>query len=71
MLEIRSPLITELLAKCTQDTILRVLRRRFGKVSPDVRKQLRIVISRAKLNKLICHAAVCPSMEAFRDQLLS
>jgi hypothetical protein len=68
---IESPLITELLAKRTQEAVVTVLKRRFGKVPPDIVKHLRAVLSEKKLNQLLGHAVDCPGVEAFRDVLLS
>jgi hypothetical protein len=68
---IESPLIMELLAKTRQEDIVTVLKRRFGKVPPDIIKHLRVIVKEKKLNQLLGLAADCPSVEAFRDQLLS
>jgi hypothetical protein len=68
---IQSPLITELLAKKAQEDIVMVLKRRFGKVPPDVVKHLRGIVGEKKLNQLLGHAVDCPGVEAFRDVLLS
>jgi hypothetical protein len=66
-----SPVITKLLAKKMQEAIVRFLTGRFGKVPADVTKHLSAIVNEKKLDRLITHAAVCPSIEAFRDQLLS
>jgi hypothetical protein len=68
---IESPLISELLAKRQQEDIVTVLKRRFGRVPPDLVKHLRAVVSEKKLNQLLGHAADCQGLEAFRDFLLS
>jgi len=68
---IESPLIIELLAKRMHDAIVRVLKRRFGKVPSDVIKHLRPILAEKRLNDLLDHAADCTTVEAFRDYLLS
>jgi len=68
---IESPLITELLAKRTQENILEFLKRRFGKVPHEIASRLRAVVKEKELNALVGFAADCPSLEAFRERLLS
>ena len=68
---IESPLITELLAKRMQEAIVRVLKRRFGKVPPDVIKHLQPILKEKRLNDLLDHATDCATVEAFREYLLS
>jgi hypothetical protein len=68
---IDSPLIREMIAENTQNTILRVLRRRFGSVPLEVEGQLRKVVREKKLGTLIDEAVDCPDLEAFRARLLS
>jgi hypothetical protein len=68
---IESPLITELLAKRTQENILKVLKRRFGKLPHEIATRLRAVVREKELDDLLGLAADCPSLEAFRERLLS
>jgi hypothetical protein len=65
------PLINELLAKRTQDDIVRVLKGRFGKVPAEVIKQLRSIVKERQLKQLIGYAVTCPDLSAFRDRLPS
>jgi hypothetical protein len=68
---IKSPLIDELLAKRTQEDIIRVLKVRFGKVPPEVIEPLQSVVKNRQLNQLIDYAITCPDLSDFRDRLLS
>ncbi|HYT89248.1 MAG TPA: hypothetical protein VEL76_11130 [Gemmataceae bacterium] len=68
---IDSPLIKELLAKNTQKNIGAFLRSRFGEVPPEVTKKLQAVRKEKRLAELLDYAAICPSLEAFRDRLFS
>ena len=68
---IESPLITELLAKTKQEYIVSVLKHRFRKVPPDVIQYLQSVGNAKKLDQLHVHAIDCPTIETFREYLLS
>jgi hypothetical protein len=68
---IESPLIQEIVAETIQGTLLRVLRGRFGDVPSDVERLLRGVTKEKTLSDLSEYAGACPSMEAFRERLLS
>jgi hypothetical protein len=68
---IESPLINELLAKKGQEYILGVLKRRFQKVPGDIATRLQPVVKDKELKQLLFFATDCPSLEAFRERLLS
>ena len=68
---IESPLITELLAKRTQENIVDVLTGRFGKVPHDIAERLRAVVREKELKALIRFAGQCPDLATFRERLLS
>jgi len=68
---IESPLIEEIMAETRQETILDVLRGRFGEPSVEVTTLLRAVRKSDKLSELAKYAGACPDLEAFRNRLLS
>jgi hypothetical protein len=67
---IESPLIQEMMAKKTAETlhmsILRVLARRFGPVPEEVAAAVRTIYDEAKLAELLDEAASCADLEAIR-----
>jgi hypothetical protein len=70
---IESPLIQEIVAEAeragrVKDT-LEVLEARFGGVTPTVRAGLEQLKEDEKLVRLLRHAAICPSLQAFEDGL--
>jgi hypothetical protein len=71
VIQIKSPLINELLAKARQEYIVDVLTARFGKVPRDIRIRLSAVIKEKELKALHRFAAQCPTLEAFRERLPS
>jgi hypothetical protein len=70
---IESPLIQEILARSKQETmnadILTLLEARFGPVPPDLAMHLRAIMDEQKLRNLLVRAALCPDLDAFRNQL--
>jgi hypothetical protein len=68
---LESPLIKEILAECTQDSILTALTARFGEVPLDVIRRLRRIRAATRLKDFLRHAIRCPDLEAFRARLLS
>jgi hypothetical protein len=70
---IESPLINKIVAestrKNTQETILAVLKARFGAVPEGIAERLRKLRSQKKLKALVKQAALCPDLDAFRQQL--
>ncbi len=66
---IESPLIKEIVAEKTQETILEFLQARFGTVPEQVDQRLRTVRGEKKLKALIKLAARCPDLDAFRERL--
>jgi hypothetical protein len=71
MIEIRSPLIAEQLARTAQDSIVVVLTARFGKVPREMVKRLRVVAKDKELKVLLRFAVSCPDLAVFRERLLS
>ena len=68
---IESPMLRRICAENSQETLLEVLKGRFGTVPRDVTKLLRAVVDEKKLQKLARLAGKCPDMEAFREALLA
>jgi hypothetical protein len=70
---IESPLLQEMLAKNTAQTmqkiILRVLIRRFGLVPADVVAAVRTIYDEPNLDELLGTAAVCANLEGFQQHL--
>jgi hypothetical protein len=70
---IESPLIQELMAKNTAQTmqkaVLKVLNVRFSPVPPEVAAAVRTIHEEAKLDILMETAVSCPDLEAFRARL--
>jgi hypothetical protein len=71
MLEIDSLLLRELAAETKQESILLVLRVRFGELPPEIPTRLGMILKPKRLRELIAHAATCPDLEAFRARLHS
>jgi hypothetical protein len=68
---IESPLLQKMLAERIHDLIFDSLKARFGTIPRDVARHLRAIIDDKKLRELNQVANNCPSMEAFREALLS
>jgi hypothetical protein len=68
---IESPILQKMMAKTRHETILVVLKARFGAVARDVTRLLREILDERKLTKLAEVAATCPDLQAFREALLS
>lgn len=68
---IESPLIQEIVAERLQEVILKFLRKRFRTVPSDVTKLLRAIVDEKRLTNLVLFAADCPTLEAFRERLLT
>ena len=70
---IESPLIQEIVAEADRagqvKVIVRVLRRRFGELTPTVTAGLEQVKEEERLARLADHAAIYPSLQAFADAL--
>ena len=66
-----SPLLQEMMAKARRKDVLMVLRERFGSVPVDVSELLEVVTTEKALDRLVKKAVACPSIDAFRDHLLS
>jgi hypothetical protein len=67
---IESPMLQRIRAENSQETLLEVLKGRFGTVPRDVTKLLRTILDEKKLKKLARLAGNCPDMEGFREALL-
>jgi hypothetical protein len=70
MIEIESPALQQWRAEAIQETIVEILKHRFGKVPRDVNKLLCAILDDKKLRKLSVVAAKCCDIEAFLDTLL-
>ena len=68
---IESPLIQKVRAESIQETLLALLKDRFGTVPRNVTKPLREILDEKKLRQLNVLAAKCPDLETFREVLLS
>lgn len=74
---IESSLIQELLSDTSRTAgcrrarrdVLAVLQTRFGTVSPDLAEALEGIADEDRLTDLVCRAAACPDLEAFRNEL--
>ena len=66
-----SPMLQKMLAGKMHETILDLLKVRFGTVPRNVTKPLREILDEKKLRQLNVLAAKCPDLQAFRDALLS
>jgi len=72
---IESPVLQELLAERSHDTILDIilgiLEKRFGPVPAEVASSLKAIRDNGRLYELAMAAAVCPDLEAFRRDMSS
>jgi hypothetical protein len=72
-LMIESPMVQEILAENTQQTmhhsILRVLEKRLGPVPAEVSAAVRLTVDETALDALLDLAASCPDLDSFRAQL--
>jgi hypothetical protein len=66
---IESPLLQKMIAERLHDTILVILKDRFGTVPREVIRLLREVIDEKKLQQLAVLAGKCPDLEEFREAL--
>jgi hypothetical protein len=66
---IESPLINQIVAENTQETILTVLEARFGSVPEEIAERLRKLHGQKKLKALVKQAALCRDLGAFRKRL--
>lgn len=65
------PLIQEIVAERTHETILLMLEGRFGSVPPDVAEEVKKVVDEQKLRELARNAGRCLDLESFRAQVRS
>jgi len=68
---IESPLLQKMFAKSRQQSILTVLKARFGTLPPDLTKHLQDILDQEKLTTLLVLTAQCPDIQAFCEALLS
>jgi hypothetical protein len=66
---IDSPLLKELMAENTRETIRNVLVGRFGHAAETIQPALDRITDDRKLKALARKSGVCPDLEAFRDLL--
>lgn len=66
---IESPLIQEIVAEVRHESILRVLKARFGSIPPEMATALQAIHDEQKQNDLLEIAASGPDLEAFRARL--
>ncbi len=72
---IESPLIQELIAEATHETLIRavidVLVARFGAKAEGLETELEAIDDEARLKELVKHAATCRALGSFRKRLSS
>jgi hypothetical protein len=76
---IESPLIAELKeefkaegrAEGSQETMLTVLKARFGEIPEEIASRLHGLQDESRLQDLATWAAICPSIDSFRERLSS
>ena len=66
---IESPLIQEIVAEAKHESILRVLRARFGSVPPKITNAVRGTQDDQQIDALLDWAALCPDLQGFRTKL--
>jgi hypothetical protein len=66
---IESPLIQELIAERTRETLIDFLVARFGAKAESVESELKAIDDEMRLKELVRHAATCRSLSAFRKRL--
>ena len=68
---IESPLVDELKAEWTRETLIHFLVARFGPKAEALETEIKGISDEARLKELIKHAATCRSLSSFRKQLAS
>ncbi|MFI5460801.1 MAG: hypothetical protein ACHRXM_35770, partial [Isosphaerales bacterium] len=70
---IESPLVDELKAEWTRETMIRIvidfLVARFGSKAQALETELKAIDDEARLQELVKHAATCRTLGSFRKQL--
>ena len=72
--EVKSMLETmteKLIGTGEQKAIIRILKRRFGNVEPDLEKQLQTISSLEYLDNLIDFSLTCETLDEFKTKLIS
>ncbi|MFI5458520.1 MAG: hypothetical protein ACHRXM_24065 [Isosphaerales bacterium] len=66
---IESPLVDELKAEWTRETLINFLVARFGSKAQALETELKAIDDEARLQELVKHAATCRTLNSFRKQL--
>ncbi len=66
---IESPLLQELIAERTRETLMNVLVARFGSKAKSLETELETISHESRLQELVKHAATCRTLSSFRKQL--
>jgi len=66
---IESPLLDELKAEWTQDTLINFLVARFGSKAKSLESELKAITDESRLQELVKNAATCRTLSSFRKQL--
>jgi hypothetical protein len=66
---LESPLIQKLLNETRHQYLVKILQARFGSAPVELVEEIEAVRDEDKLNELVSTAAVCPTLDAFRERL--
>ena len=66
---IESPILQELIAERTRETLVNVLVARFGSKAKSVETELQAISDESRLQELVKFAATCRSLASFRKHL--
>jgi hypothetical protein len=66
---IESPLLQELIAERTRETLITFLVARFGPKAKSLETELNAINDESRLQELAKHAATCRTLSSFRKQV--